>query len=355
MVFGLIDKPYIEHLLKLKANSMKFIFQNSLYICILFLVTGKAYATGDSLHVLTAYDTIFIQKDSLGINYFNHKVAAKQTIYGICRFYGIKPRQLRELNPALMVRGIQIDELIKVPISAKMIKVSSLPAERSGFAPVYYEVKPGEGLFNISRNYFSIKPEKIMAINGMTSPELKLGQLLLIGWIPLDLFNPTVNTPKAKYNNKANQKSESSQSNKDKLLFRDARTITKEKEIAREAVEEAAEKAEKEDAKNTTESNKSKFENSSVTKVSDQGIAFWHKEMKGNKGLYVLHRIAPRGSIIRITNPMYGSTIYARVAGTISPNAYPDEVMIVVSPEVASRLGAKDARFFSRITYFKQE
>jgi len=50
---------------------------------------------------------------------------------------------------------------------------------------------------------------------------------------------------------------------------------------------------------------------------------------------------------------MFGTTVYAKVAGSISANAYPDEVMIVVSPEIADKLRARDARFFAKISYLR--
>jgi peptidoglycan endopeptidase LytF len=69
--------------------------------------------------------------------------------------------------------------------------------------------------------------------------------------------------------------------------------------------------------------------------------------------LYVLHKSAAVGSIISITNPMFNTTIYAKVAGTIPANTYPDDIKVIVSPEVAAKLGAKDAKFFTRISYLK--
>ncbi|MBL0118284.1 MAG: hypothetical protein IPP89_04710 [Saprospiraceae bacterium] len=69
--------------------------------------------------------------------------------------------------------------------------------------------------------------------------------------------------------------------------------------------------------------------------------------------MYVLHKSAAVGSIISITNPMFNTTIYAKVAGTIPANTYPDDIKVIVSPEVAAKLGAKDAKFFTRISYLK--
>jgi len=326
----------------------------------LFWSVQLSYATGDSLAVLTPMDTIFIQNDSLGGNFFYHKVAPKQTMYAICKFYGLKPAQLQELNPALKVRTIQVDELIRVPISAKLIRVSEPPGNRNAFAPVYYEVKPGEGLYRISKNYFSIKPEKLMQINSMAGPDLRLGQLLLLGWIPLDVFNKKEDIATASAKNSSKTVSVTASDPKAAPASAKASPVKpavstdKEKAIAKAAVTEAVAKVEKEEATNNTPaSNKDRFENAAGRKISDQGMAFWHKELKGSKGLYVLHRSAPQGSVIKLINPMFNTTVYAKVAGTIPSSNYPDEIMVIVSPEVASKLGAKDARFFAKIMYIK--
>ena len=337
-------------------------------LTLLFTLVGltQARATGDSVTVLSYLDTIFIQNDSIFGKYFMHRVAPKQTLYSLCRFYGLKTTQLQELNPALKVRMIQVDELLKVPISAKLIRVTELPKNRASFTPVFYEVKPSEGLLNISRNYFGIKPEKLMKLNGMTSPELKLGQLLLLGWVPLDIFSKKVETPaiivadKNVSASKANPTSTKTPPNisstKAPITETSPKSTEKNKAIIKATITEAVAKVEKEEAKtNTPASNKEKFEESSTVlkRNSEQGAAFWHKELKGSKGLYVLHKSAAVGSIISITNPMFNTTIYAKVAGTIPANTYPDDIKVIVSPEVAAKLGAKDAKFFTRISYLK--
>ena len=338
-------------------------------LTLLFTLVGltQARATGDSVTVLSYLDTIFIQIDSIFGKYFMHRVAPKQTLYSLCRFYGLKTTQLQELNPALKVRMIQVDELLKVPISAKLIRVTELPKNRASFTPVFYEVKPSEGLLNISRNYFGIKPEKLMKLNGMTSPELKLGQLLLLGWVPLDIFSKKVEAPivskpvdKTVPANKSNPSSINNTVNsapaKSPIVETSPKSTEKDKAIIKTTITEAVAKVEKEEAKtNTPASNKEKFEEASTVlkRNNEQGAAFWHKELKGSKGLYVLHKSAAVGSIISITNPMFNTTIYAKVAGTIPANTYPDDIKVIVSPEVAAKLGAKDAKFFTRISYLK--
>ena len=302
--------------------------------------------------VLNPLDTIFIQNDSIIGKFFYHRVAPKQTMYSLCKFYGITPKQMQEINPALKVRLIQVDELIKVPISAKLIRVSELPLNRSTYTPVFYEVKPSEGLYRISKNYFSIKPEKIMQLNGMTSAELKLGQLLLLGWVPLDIFSKKEDK---KVVTKTIGKPTTTAGPKTPVVATAPSSTDKDKAIIKATISEAVEKVEKEEAKVTPASNKEKFETGAATlrKSSEQGAAFWHKELKGTKGLYVLHRSAAPGTILSVTNPMFNTTVYAKVAGNIPANTYPDDIKVIVSPEVASRLGARDAKFFAKITYLR--
>ncbi len=339
----------VKHLLSI-MRKLQLIF---IAIAIICCGSGKAYATGDSSMVLSPLDTIFIHNDSIIGKFFYHRVAPKQTIYSLCKFYGITPHQMKEINPALKVRMIQVQELLKVPISAKLIRVAELPLNRSTYTPVYYEVKQSEGLYRISKNYFSIKPEKIMQLNGMSSDELKLGQLLLLGWVPLDIFEK-----KAVKNivvKPVGKTTTTITGTKVPIVVTAPTSNEKDKAIIKATITEAVAKVEKEEAKITPASNKEKFEAGTIKykKSSEQGAAFWHKELKGSKGLYVLHKSAAPGTILSITNPMFNATIYAKVAGNIPANTYPDDIKVIVSPEVAARLGARDAKFFAKITYLR--
>ena len=286
---------------------------------LIFLIPVTSYATGDSLRILRPGDTILISKDSVVGTYFYHKVAPKQTLYSLTRFYKISQEQLAEINPVLKLRMLQTDELIKIPLSNKLIRTTDLPKNRESYTPVYYQVKAGEGLYRIARNYFNLKMEDLLRLNN-NQASLHPGQYLLMGWLPLSAYT--------------DKKSE-------KII----------QEAAAEAVKNAATE---EKSENNETVNKEKF-NTTTTRYhrqSAQGVAFWHKELKSSKGLYVLHRTAVQGTIVSITNPMFNNTVFAKVVGKIPPGSYPNDVMIIVSPEVAAKLGAKDSRFFTRIAFF---
>jgi hypothetical protein len=64
-----------------------------------------------------------------------------------------------------------------------------------------------------------------------------------------------------------------------------------------------------------------------------------------------LHRTAPIGTVIKITNPMTNLTTYAKVVGRFTDNEANKDVIIVVTKNVADSLGALDKRFHVSISY----
>lgn len=318
------------------------------FLCISLCFYGKLLATGDSVSVLTHRDTIFIEKDSIIGTFFYHTVASKQTLYSLCRFYSLTAEQLQEINPVLKVRTLQAGEQLKVPLSEKLIRMTEVPVARETYAPVYYTVQPGEGLYRIAKNYFSLNTQRIMKLNNLASTELNVGQLLLLGWIPIQAFIKETPHETATKIVKAGESDKVANTGDSEVVDADNSRIMK------ETVSEAVDKAKTEDAKSSPVNNKIRFDEtaSKLKKNNSQGVAFWHKELTGTKGIYALHRTAAPNSIIAITNPMFNTTIYAKVVGKIPGNSYPDDVMVVVSPEAATRLGVKDARFFCMVAFF---
>lgn len=84
---------------------------------------------------------------------------------------------------------------------------------------------------------------------------------------------------------------------------------------------------------------------------NEKGVATWMDEgLDSNKKL-VLHRTAPLGTVIRITNPMTGKSTFAKVVGRFTDNQSTQGVMIVMTKNVADAIGAIDKRFHVTISY----
>jgi LysM repeat protein len=69
-----------------------------------------------------------------------------------------------------------------------------------------------------------------------------------------------------------------------------------------------------------------------------------------NKKL-ILHRTAPIGTVMRITNPMNNKTTFAKVVGRFTDTQATKDVIIVMTKNVAESLGALDKRFHVNISY----
>jgi|GEM_PF-373260 len=85
---------------------------------------------------------------------------------------------------------------------------------------------------------------------------------------------------------------------------------------------------------------------------NEKGVATWIDDatLDPNKKL-ILHRTAPIGTVMRITNPMTNKTTFAKVVGRFTDNQATKDVVVVMTKNVAESLGALDKRFHVNISY----
>jgi len=84
----------------------------------------------------------------------------------------------------------------------------------------------------------------------------------------------------------------------------------------------------------------------------EKGPATWMDDpsLESSKKL-VLHRTAPIGTVIKITNPATNKTTLAKVVGRFADNEANKDVILVVTKNVAESIGAIDKRFRVTISY----
>jgi len=85
---------------------------------------------------------------------------------------------------------------------------------------------------------------------------------------------------------------------------------------------------------------------------AEKGIAvsFTEEGLDPSKKL-ALHRTAPVGTVIKITNPMTGKTTFAKVVGRFTDSESTKDAIIVVTKNVADSIGALDKRVHVNISY----
>ena len=273
-----------------------------------FSSSTPATATGDSLNYLTPKDTIFLSVGQFEERYFNHYLEPKQTLFSLARFYGLSLEELYFYNPGLKPATMKIGMPIRIPIPRRAIhrywQQEMIPGR---FAPVYYVVRKGDTLYRISKKYFEMPMEEIMARNGLLDHTLKQEQKLHIGWLSLDGIPDSLRAYAGGELGKRNAAYQ-------KLY---------------------------------------QFDMAGEREREHQGVAFWPKDLEGEADLMAMHRKAEIGSIVAIYNPMSRRTVYAKVIGSIPDRVYNDDVIVVVSPYVARLLGAIDPRFFVKVKYHR--
>ncbi|HKG05388.1 MAG TPA: LysM peptidoglycan-binding domain-containing protein [Pedobacter sp.] len=93
-----------------------------------------------------------------------------------------------------------------------------------------------------------------------------------------------------------------------------------------------------------------------LNQIEEKGTAVWIADPDLDPAkMLVLHRTAPIGGIIKITNPMTNRSTFAKVVGKFTENESTKDVIIVMTKAVADALGALDKRFYCNLTYGGQE
>jgi LysM repeat protein len=103
-----------------------------------------------------------------------HKVAPKETLFGIEKEYGVSDEALKKANPDLEKLGLQIGQTLVIPSSSVSKTVVSTPEK-----VVYHEVLPKETKYSIAKRY-GITIEELEKKNSEIIANLPIGYKLLI-------------------------------------------------------------------------------------------------------------------------------------------------------------------------------
>jgi peptidoglycan endopeptidase LytF len=247
-----------------------------------------------------------------------HTVLRNETIFTIAKQYSITAYQIRKLND-LPDNAITIGQVLKVP--GGIIADVQVPKEKQTEAKVketpaakeesfIHTVATGENIFTIAKKY-NLTAYQIRTANKLDDNAIKVDQKLII--------------PKPPQPKSVNDLSKEEQENEPDS------TMVKDPKLRRDPSVYG------------------------LSQIEEKGTAVWiaDQDLDGTKML-VLHRTAPVGRVIKITNPMTNRTTFAKVVGKFTENESTKDVIIVMTKAVADSLGALDKRFFCNLTYSAQ-
>lgn len=265
-------------------------------------------ATGDSLHYLTAHDTVQLVVDEWQQKYIIHHMEGGQTLYSLARFYGMSLAELLSWNPQWRREVLPRGAAIRIPLpDAALVRYRNSSFRSAEHAVVVYRIRKNDTFYGLSNRVLHIDADSILARNPFLASGLKPGQLIHIGWLSVAGIA-------------------------DSLRRKHRHPLWQESYKLREVF----------------------LSRAASTRVQVQkGAAYWNKSSDNYRSLFALHNEAPRGSIVAIANPMTRRQVFVRVIGKVPRSPFFENVVIVVSPAVAKMLGAIDARFFVEVEYFK--
>lgn len=272
-------------------------------------------------------------RDSIGVENINgkkvilHKVEAKESYYSIGRKYKVTPQSIMDFNNG---KTLQPSETIKIPTQLSFSdKPVSFSSNNQKSKESTHKVIAKESLYSIASKY-NMRVDDLKLLNGLTSTNLSIGQTLKV------LVSEEVSL---------NQKVETNASGKPVLVE------NKPKPELKPPVTEVS-KIKYIDSTDSNRSIEIPRNRYGITEVNNKGLAVWIDDdnLDATKS-YALHRTAPVGTVVKITNPMTDRSVFAKVVGRFTENQTTKDVIIVLTKATADAIGALDKRFLVHITF----
>jgi len=315
--------------------------------------------------------------------YITHTVAPKENYYSIGRLYNVSPKEIAPYNKLELDKGLNLNQVIKVPLSANFSQ-DGVAAADEALVPVYHVVKDKEGLYRIGTNYNKLPVATLKKWNNIPGDAVASGTKLIVGYIKvkkdLSALSSTAKpaatvaagTAPAKENPLPDVAKETEKKTEPKPVAKEKQpTVVKAEEIKPKAVDPEPEKKEspvvKAEPKNTApaEPRKAKNFNGGYFKAiftdqakngdisNETGTAAVFKSTSGwdDGKYYCLHNNAVPGSVVKITDPSSGKSVYAKVLDVMPDIKQNEGVLIRLSNAAAAELGQGDNKFDCTISF----
>lgn len=265
--------------------------------------------------------SIVVPLDSIGNEVINgerfviHKLSPQETYYQLGRIYNVPVKDIMSANNK---KNLRVGDTVKIPRGRDIAPQQpssndkSLPKDKNKILVnpqdiTEYKVSKSETLYAISKR-FGISVDDIKKINGLTSESLREGQILKI---------PNHSLPEP------------------------------EQEIP--VVKELPAVVEENQPIDDSMFKPNKY---GIREKKERGVGVWMDNLSSDgQTSLALHKNAPIGTILKITNPMNRSVTFAKVVGKFGDNQDTQDAIVVLSKSVATSIGALDRRFQVEITY----
>ncbi len=294
-----------------------------------------------------------------------YKVITKDTWTGLSRKYNMSIDELKAVNPG--INELKIGQIINIPIevaapekedrkpessiksssSISKVEVKPSPTAKEG---TIHTIEKGETLFAIARKY-NVSANDIKSWNHIANADgIKAGDKLIVSAPVKTITAPAANNKEIARTEPIVQPLDDSKLEaKNNEVKNDSKLIA---EAGNKMIPVTPNANEIEYKPSRTEVKRSGGKTGSIIEVNESGMASWIRDGDINQSkFYALHRTAPAGTIIKVSNRMNGDYVFVKVVGSLPDTGDNDKQIIKISEAAAKRIGAINEKFQVELNY----
>jgi len=319
-----------------------------IYTIILAGFSCWSFAQNFANPIFSKSDKLHIKPTEGEICIYNHKMEQGHTLYSLSKIFQLTVDEILRFNGITDAASIQLDQELLIPIKKSFISTQVSNINPATCLPIYYQVKPKDNMFRISKVYFDQSIENMRTRNSLPDNNIHPGQNLLVGWWPLQTEIAT----------SFHQEDKPTQ-----IIPADRDEFEEDFEVLNERDMAVTDSILLLNSSDTLMKSNVPVgfdfllgdveynENMEIIQVSR--VAYWDKSIPMNGSIFVLHKEAKLGTFVELFNPLLRRSVRAKVIGRIPYGTYTEDVELIVSPGTAKQLGALDKRFNVKVKYIK--
>lgn len=295
------------------------------------------------IHAQAEVDTLWVSHQKKNA-YLEHVVRQGETVFMLAQRFDAPVSSTTDLNKINYSDALQNGSLLKIPIGKfNYLRINSVVASR----PIYYRVKEGERLRNISR-IFKVAQSVLQQWNRLPLPEVFAGQVLQVGWVKFNKSKiPAVkvvrttpamltgNVTVTQGGHKAEKREKYQSRNEYNKMGNEVDSAENNFDFSEQFSEQNAGKQ--------------------LQEASGAAVFFATHTPDNSKVYYAFYDDAPRGTILSIFNPSSQEVVYAKVIGPLPKIGKYHNSLIGLSANAAKVLRGHGQRIFVKIKYYNTQ
>jgi murein DD-endopeptidase MepM/ murein hydrolase activator NlpD len=310
-----------------------------------------------------AQDMLQVQGSSPDL-YLMHMVKKGDTFYSLGRSFSVSPKDIASENNISFDKGLQLGQEVKIPLNN--VNFTQKGDATTGLTPVYHKVEEKETLYRLSLNHNKVPLDNIRHWNNLSGDGLKKDSYVIVGFlksgggIPAPsapaATTPVATTP-ATTTPVATAPVTTPAPSKPEPKPVETPVATAPVTTPPPATTPAPEPVKTTPAPTAAPAGAS-FESlynsqtgNGKNVTTEKGPGGWFKSNASAGKYYALHNTAQRGTIIKVTNPLNGKYIYAKVLESIPQIKQNAGLIIKLSDSALEALGTSDAKFYVELNY----